>query len=46
LKLNGIHQLLLCPNDVNLLGYNINTIKQNADAIIDAIEEAGLCQKI
>jgi hypothetical protein len=28
LKLNGTHQLLAYPDDVNLLGNNIDTIKK------------------
>jgi hypothetical protein len=42
LKLNGTHQLLAYADDVNLLGYNINTIKKSMETLIDASKEVGL----
>jgi hypothetical protein len=42
LKLNGTHQLLICADDINLLGYNTDTIKKNTETLIDASKEVGL----
>jgi hypothetical protein len=39
LKLNGTHQLLVCADDVILLGVNVDTIKKNT---FDASKEGGL----
>jgi hypothetical protein len=42
LKLNATHQLLAYVADVNIVGENIDTIKKNNEALLDAIKEVGL----
>jgi hypothetical protein len=42
LKLNGTHQLLAYADDVNLLGDNIDTIKENMETLNDIGKEVGL----
>jgi hypothetical protein len=42
LKLNGTHQLLVYADDVNLLGDNIDTIKNNRETLIDSSKQVGL----
>jgi hypothetical protein len=42
LKLNGTLQLLAYTDDVNLLGDNVVTIKENIETLIDASKEVGL----
>jgi len=42
LKLNGIHQLLVYADDVNILGGSAHTIKENAEAVVVARKEIGL----
>jgi hypothetical protein len=42
LKLNGTHQLLAYPDDVNLLGDNTYTIKKNTETFVDASKEVDL----
>jgi hypothetical protein len=36
------HQLLAYGYDVNLVGYDIDTIKKNTETLIDASKEVGL----
>jgi len=42
LKLNDTHQLLVCAEDVNILGGSIHTVKETAEAFIVARKEIGL----
>jgi hypothetical protein len=42
LKFNDTHQLLAYADYVNLLGNNINTIRKNAETLIDARKKVGL----
>jgi hypothetical protein len=42
LKLNGTHQLLVCADDVDLLGDNMGTIKKNTQTLTDSSQEVGL----
>ena len=42
LKLNGTHQLLAYTDDVNILGGSLHTVKENAEALVDATKENGL----
>jgi hypothetical protein len=42
LNLNGTNQLLVYADDVNLLGANAHTVKENAEALVVATKEIGL----
>ena len=42
LKLNGMHQLVVYPDDVNILGGSIHSVQENAETLVIARKEIGL----
>ena len=42
LKLNGTQQLVVCADDVNILGGSVHTVKENTEALIVGTKETGL----
>jgi hypothetical protein len=42
LKLNGTHQLLVYVDDVNILGGSVQTINENAEALLVVNKQIGL----
>jgi len=42
LKLNGIHELLVYADDINLLGGSIHTIKKKTETLLVSSKETGL----
>jgi len=42
LKLNGTFQLLVYVDDINILGENVHTVKEHAEALVVASKEIGL----
>jgi hypothetical protein len=42
LKLNGTHQLLVCADDMNLMGDNTDTITKNTETLTNTSNKVGL----
>jgi hypothetical protein len=42
LELNGTHQLLVYPDDINLLGDSISTIKANTETLLGGSRDFGV----
>ena len=42
IRLNGTHQLLAYADDVNILGWSLHTVEENAEALVVATKEIGL----
>jgi len=42
LKLNVKHQILVCADEVNILGGRVHTIKKNTESLLVGSKEIGL----
>jgi len=42
MKLNGLRQILVYADDVNMLGGSVHTVKENAEALVLVSKEIGL----
>ena len=42
LKLNCTHQILVCADDVYIMGRSVYTVKENAEGLEVAVKETGL----